>query len=251
MSMNTELIAEAHKRARGLTAIAERGGDPWIRVDAAAARSTVHLLVNALEAAEAELTRSALPSPHTLDQCLCTVYSQDAGGGYFEPLLEQEPACPVHSEYVFDPKVAAWVHRNSLAAVPERTLTDADLDRFETTAEPIYRSTVEAAKASKFLVSTLAQWVMRLTAEVRRLSGAPVSLESEWEYGVTYVDPARPVSFSTSMDKAVESKAFYDGLIAANPSTYREQSPSMILRRTPGVAPGPWLPVSTEGDNRG
>lgn len=78
------------------------------------------------------------------------------------------------------------------------------------------------------------------------VSDEDVPTEAVWEYGVTYVDPARPVSFSTSMDKAVESKAFYDDLIARNPSVYREYAPSNILRRTPGVAPGPWLRVDPE-----
>ncbi|PRB08599.1 hypothetical protein CQ047_12015 [Microbacterium sp. MYb72] len=48
-------------------------------------------------------------------------------------------------------------------------VTDADLDRFESIATPIYQSTFEAGKASKYLVSTLGQWVIRLVAEVRRL----------------------------------------------------------------------------------
>lgn len=43
------------------------------------------------------------------DGCLCTPYSQDAGGGYFELLAEYEPACPVHSEHLYDPRTGAWV----------------------------------------------------------------------------------------------------------------------------------------------
>lgn len=147
----------------------------WKRRAEEAARITIRT--------EAELTRSALPSKDTLERCLCTAYSQDAGGGYFEPLVEQDPACPVHSEYVFDPQVAAWVHRDSLDAAPERTLTDADLDRFETTAAPIYRSTIEAEKASKFIVSDLAGWVTQLVAELRRLTAArePATTEARAE----------------------------------------------------------------------
>lgn len=51
-------------------------------------------------------------------------------------------------------------------------VTDADLDRFESIATPIYQSTFEAGKASKYLVSTLGQWIIRLVAEVRRLHRA-------------------------------------------------------------------------------
>lgn len=47
--------------------------------------------------------------------------------------------------------------------------TEAELDRFEDTALPLYLSTREAGKASKFLVSDLSQWVCRLVDEVRRL----------------------------------------------------------------------------------
>jgi hypothetical protein len=195
------------------------------------------VLAARLEAAEAELTRSALPSKDTLDRCLCTAYSQDAGGGYFEPMVEQDPACPVHSEYVFDPKVAAWVHRESLAAVPERTLTDADLDRFETTAVPIYRSTVEAEKASKFLVSGLAQWVIQLTAEVRRLAADPVSLEAakaetttEWGFVSTLPDSIVVPAGSRDVAELVERSTHFQAVT-------REVTE--------------WRPVSTEGDNRG
>jgi hypothetical protein len=64
----------------------------------------------------------------------------------------------------------------------ERFVTDADLDRFEATATPIYRSTFEAERASKFLVSDLGQWIIRLVAEVRRLrrSEAPEPTVEEW-----------------------------------------------------------------------
>lgn len=48
-------------------------------------------------------------------------------------------------------------------------ITDADLDRFEKVAEPVYRSTATAGEASRFQVSDLGMWVVRLVAEVRRL----------------------------------------------------------------------------------
>lgn len=51
----------------------------------------------------------------------------------------------------------------------QQFVTDADLDRFEAIATPMYQSTREAAGASKYLVSDLCQWIVRLVAEVRRL----------------------------------------------------------------------------------
>lgn len=51
----------------------------------------------------------------------------------------------------------------------DQFVTDADLDRFEGIADPIYRSTAIADAASKYLVSDLGQWIVRLVAEVRRL----------------------------------------------------------------------------------
>lgn len=51
-------------------------------------------------------------------------------------------------------------------------LTDEYLARVEGIAQPIYRSTAEAGKDSKFLVSDLGQWVVRLVEEVRRLRAA-------------------------------------------------------------------------------
>lgn len=51
-------------------------------------------------------------------------------------------------------------------------ITDADLDRFEKVAEPIYRSTATAGEVSRFQVSDLGMWVVRLVGEVRRLRGS-------------------------------------------------------------------------------
>jgi len=48
-------------------------------------------------------------------------------------------------------------------------LSADDLDRYERIADPIYRSTHVAEQASKYLVSDLGQYVVRLVAEVRAL----------------------------------------------------------------------------------
>lgn len=56
----------------------------------------------------------------------------------------------------------------------QQFVTDADLDRFEAIATPMYQSTREAAGASKYLVSDLCQWIVRLVAEVRRLRRSEV-----------------------------------------------------------------------------
>lgn len=63
------------------------------------------------------------PHPRPGDGCQCTGYSQDAGGGYFEYLVEYEPACPEHSEHVYSPRTGVWEHAN-----PEpRTITREEL----------------------------------------------------------------------------------------------------------------------------
>ena len=53
---------------------------------------------------------AALPLP--VDGCACTPHEQSAGGVYTEYLLEYEPACPEHSEHLWDPTQGAWVLRS-------------------------------------------------------------------------------------------------------------------------------------------
>ena len=60
---------------------------------------------------------AALPLPG--DGCSCTPHEQDAGGGYTEYLLEYEPACPEHSEHLWDPTQGAWVLRSERDAAVE------------------------------------------------------------------------------------------------------------------------------------
>ncbi|RDI32427.1 hypothetical protein DEU38_103160 [Rhodococcus sp. AG1013] len=52
---------------------------------------------------------TALPDPN--GGCVCTAHTQDAGGGYTEHLLEYEPACPEHSQHLYDPRLGEWIHR--------------------------------------------------------------------------------------------------------------------------------------------
>jgi hypothetical protein len=40
--------------------------------------------------------------------CACTARTQNAGGGYYEHLLEYEPACPEHSEHIWNPRTGMW-----------------------------------------------------------------------------------------------------------------------------------------------
>lgn len=135
------------------------------------------------------------------------------------------------------------------SAAPERTLTNADLDRFETTAGPIYRSTFEAAKASKFLVSTLAQWVMRLTAEVRRLGGAPVSLEAVKAETTTEWNAVRQDATGELWDVYEPFDSREDAeRVAAEWRSNNEpgDDPVVVVERTKGVAPGEWQIVTSE-----
>lgn len=48
-----------------------------------------------------------------VDRCLCEEHSQDAGAGYVEHLLEYDPACPEHSDHLYDPRSGTWIPRNS------------------------------------------------------------------------------------------------------------------------------------------
>ena len=57
-------------------------------------------------------------------------------------------------------------------------VTDAELDRFEAIAMPMYQLARETAGASKYLVSNLCQWIVRLVAEVRRLRRSEVPAPS-------------------------------------------------------------------------
>lgn len=47
-----------------------------------------------------------LPDPE--GGCCCTWHAQDAGGGHTEYLMEYEPACPEHSEHVYNPRTGIW-----------------------------------------------------------------------------------------------------------------------------------------------
>lgn len=61
-----------------------------------------------LESVRTEARRLPVPS----DGCVCGWHTQDAGGGYSETVPEYEPACPVHSEHVWDPRQGMWVSRD-------------------------------------------------------------------------------------------------------------------------------------------
>lgn len=50
-----------------------------------------------------------LPRPE--DGCVCSWESEDRGGGDSELVAEYEPACPVHSEHLYDPRTGVWVLR--------------------------------------------------------------------------------------------------------------------------------------------
>jgi hypothetical protein len=50
--------------------------------------------------------RLVLPDPK--GGCACTPFSQSAGGVYVEHLAEYEPACPEHSEHVYNPRTGVW-----------------------------------------------------------------------------------------------------------------------------------------------
>jgi len=53
---------------------------------------------------------------HPKGGCVCSFESEDRGGGHSELVQEYEPACPVHSEHVYDPKTGVWVLRSEIQA---------------------------------------------------------------------------------------------------------------------------------------
>lgn len=62
---------------------------------------------------------SAAPLPMPGDGCLCTGHCQDYGG-YVEHLLQYEPACPEHSEHVWNPRTGIWEHASTHPAPAEQ-----------------------------------------------------------------------------------------------------------------------------------
>ncbi|WP_394217019.1 hypothetical protein [Brachybacterium vulturis] len=73
-----------------------------------AARKVLPALLAELEA----LKQRLLPDP--APGCCCVAYTQDAGGGHFEHLLEMHPACPEHSDALYDPRVRIWILRDDV-----------------------------------------------------------------------------------------------------------------------------------------
>lgn len=71
-----------------------------------AAREVLPALLAELEALE----RRVLPDPKA--GCCCIPHTQDAGGGYTEHLLEMHPACPEHSDALYDPRAGVWILRD-------------------------------------------------------------------------------------------------------------------------------------------
>lgn len=69
---------------------------------------------------DAEVAR---PLPDPTGPCACSFDSEDRGGGHFELVQEYEPACPVHSEHLYDPVLGMWVLRDQVSPTrPERPM---------------------------------------------------------------------------------------------------------------------------------
>lgn len=56
--------------------------------------------------------RVTLPDP--TKGCCCVDRSQDHGEGRIEYLAEYNPACPEHSDHVYDPRTGTWIHRTDV-----------------------------------------------------------------------------------------------------------------------------------------
>ena len=100
---------------RAAEVLAQVDGRVWEAITSEC-RAEYARLARALDAAgllatpgrDAAVAAKALP----VEGCSCTPHEQDAGGGHTEYLLEYEPACPEHSEHLWDPKRGMWVLRS-------------------------------------------------------------------------------------------------------------------------------------------
>ena len=97
-------------------ALAELPAWPWPVSDRQAdwLRETAAELLERVKAAEAR----ALPEPGS--GCICEWYSEDRGGGYHETMQEYDPACPEHSQHVYNPRTGVWEFPNAAEATIAR-----------------------------------------------------------------------------------------------------------------------------------
>ena len=85
-----------------------------------AAREVLPVPLAELEALEQRVL------PHPKADCCRIPHAQDAGGGHFEHLPEIRPACPEHSDAMYDSRAGVWVLRGDVhAAAGRRGFTDA------------------------------------------------------------------------------------------------------------------------------
>lgn len=63
---------------------------------------------------------AALPDPE--EGCACDLTPEDRGGGHTELVGEMNPACPEHSDLVYDPKVGMWGLRSEIQHEPKKSL---------------------------------------------------------------------------------------------------------------------------------
>ena len=109
---------------------------------------------------ERDAAVAALPLPG--DGCSCTPHEQSAGGVYTEYLLEYEPACPEHSEHLWDPTQGVWVLRSERdAAVAAKAPREA--------AEEVYGDDRAAGPYSHPL--SAASWLRERADWIEREAG--------------------------------------------------------------------------------
>lgn len=109
-------------------------------VDAARALAAAGLLASP----EHDAAVAALPLPG--DGCSCTPHEQSAGGVYTEYLLEYEPACPEHSEHLWDPTQGVWVLRSERdAAVAARAWDEGFTRGFYIGTSPLWVEEFDAS----------------------------------------------------------------------------------------------------------
>ena len=114
---------------------------------------------------ERDAAVAALPLPG--DGCACTPHAQDAGGGYTEYLLEYEPACPEHSEHLWDPKQGVWVLRSEHDAEVAEKAWDEGYSCMRAACEGSWRA-AEMAASGRLRSAT-----PRRTIKLEREAGEP------------------------------------------------------------------------------
>lgn len=121
---------------------------------------------------EATPVERVLPDPNA--GCVCSWESEDRGGGCSELVAEYEPACPVHSEHLYDPRTGVWIERADVTLAGdwlERVLGEhCDFTYVDTPADPAH-FVCDCGHAFGYEDGAHAEWEAHLAAAIRTAAG--------------------------------------------------------------------------------